>query len=221
MKIFEPSKMVDGWYGYIRYDNAAGLTLASTSTFTVTDNATNQGVFRPGLPLKYRTTAGEGAFSYGIIKSYATGTITILGISLPDPLEELQVGPGEKICQVVFQVVGDLNVADDKLGVVMKTGFNWGLPEAYVVAVRSWVETAASEADLRVALGIGAAGNDLLDSPIFLNLAQATDIVDSEVNIDAANYNIAFLEKVYVNVDQIGSGDPGGDLTVELFIVLP
>ena len=72
-----------------------------------------------------------------------------------------------------------------------------------------------------MAIGIGATANDLLSSPIYLNLAQATTIVDSAVNIDSTDYEIAFLEKIYVNIDQIGSTTAGSDLTVQLLIALP
>ena len=68
---------------YVRRDGAAGFTRTSTSTFTVTDNAKNQGFFKAGLPIRYRTTAGSGSWSYGIIKSYSSGTVAIMGISLP------------------------------------------------------------------------------------------------------------------------------------------
>jgi len=204
---------------YIRRDGAAGFTRTSTSTFTVTDNSDNQGIFKPGLPLAYRTSAGSGAFSYGIIKSYSSGTVTIMGVALPSTVGELRVGPSHKVVQVSLQVAGELAVGDDQLKTVMATAFRWLLASGYLVGVRAWVETAAAGANLLIQLGIGAAGQDLLSSQ--LSLGQATTEVDSGVTISNTYYNVDFLDKVFLNVDQVGSTTAGEDLTVELISVLP
>lgn len=213
-KVFDESDIPS----YIRQDGAAGFTRASTSTITVTDNATNQGIFVPGLPVAYRQTAGSGSFSYGIIKSYAAGTVTIMGVSLPNPLGEFRVGPAQKVFQVALQVTGTLSVGDDQLNTVMKTAFHWLMSTAYLVAARGYVETAAG-ADLHIMIGVGGAATDLLTA--VLNLAQATSIVDSGITINSTNYVLAYGTKLYLNIDQIGSGTPGSNLTVELLSVLP
>lgn len=206
---------------WTRGDSAAGFTRASTSTVTVTDNADNQALFQAGLPIKYRTTYGSGTYLYGIIKSYVTGTVTILGIELPVTVGELRIGPAYKVLQVTLQVSDALTVADDKIKAVMKTAFHWANLQGYIVAIRGQVETAASGADLHIAVGVGAAATDLLNSPIYLNLAQATSIVDSGVNINSTNYIVDLFDKIFVNVDQVGSGTAGSDLTLMLIIVLP
>ena len=206
---------------YVRRDGAAGFTRTSTSTFTVTDNAKNQGFFKAGLPIRYRTTAGSGSWSYGIIKSYSSGTVAIMGISLPSPLGELCIGPDYKVFQVSLQVAGDLATGDDQIKTVMNTEFRYGLSDGFCVGVRGQVETAASGADLHISVGIGGTSNDLFSSPTYLNLAQATTAVDSAVNISSTHYSIVFLEKFYVNIDQIGSTTPGSDLTLLVLGVLP
>jgi len=202
--------------GYIRQDGAAGFTRTSTSTFTVTDNATNQCIFVPGLPIAYRTTAGSGSFSYGILKSYSSGTVTIMGIAFPSPLGELRVGPAYKVAGVTLQVAGALTTGDDKLNTVMNTVFDWPNSDAFLVAARGKVETAASGANLHVAIGVGAAGTDLFNSPVYLYLAQSTNQVDSAVNISSSNYAVDFWDKLFVNIDQVGSGTAGSDLTIQL-----
>jgi hypothetical protein len=94
--------------------------------------------------------------------------------------------------------------------------------ESYVVRATAKLETAATGADARIAIGIGAAGSDLLSSPLYLTLpAGSTAQADSGVNIDSSNYNIQFGEKFFINVDQIGSTNPGTDLLVTLEIVTP
>ena len=207
--------------GYRRRDSAAGFTRASNSTFVITDNAVNQAIFRPGLPIAYRTTAESGDFSYGIIKNYSSGTVTILGPALPDPLGELQVGRENMVEQVTINVQGTLSIGDDQLDAVMDTEFRWGKLLAYCVAARAQVANAATDADLHVAIGIGVAANDLLNSPVYINLAQSTTAIDSEVNINTSNYDIAYDEKVFINIDQVGSTLPGNHLTVRLTFVFP
>ncbi len=56
--------------------NTSTVTWASTSTFTVTDNSTNQENFKVGRPLKYKVNS-VGTYRYGRVISYASGTVTI------------------------------------------------------------------------------------------------------------------------------------------------
>ncbi len=113
----------------------AGYTRTSISTFTVTDNTTNQSIYKAGLPLKYRTASGSGTFYYGIIKGYSSGTITIMGAPLPTTVGEMHVGPDYKVVFAAIQITGSLTTGDDKLKTVMKSGFRWNQSEAYIVAV--------------------------------------------------------------------------------------
>ncbi len=201
------------------YTNRPDFTRLSTSTFSVTDNAENQAAFKAGTAIAYRTTAGSGAFLYGIIKSYSSGTVTIMGVSLPDPLGELQTVPNNKVITAIIQIAGELTVADDQIKVIMKTGFYWEQGEAYLVALRGWVETAAAGADLNIMLARNTVSTDILNS--VLNLAQATTVVDSGITINSSNYRVSFNEKFFLNVDQIGSSTPGSDLTVNVIGVMP
>lgn len=201
------------------YIEQTGYTRISTSSFSVTDNATNQSIFKPGVPLRYEDSGSDEY--YGIIESYTTGTIVIKGIPLPDPLSKLYVGPTEKVLSVIIQIAGDLAVGDDQLATVMKTFFRWTHAEAYLVRVLGKVETAAVGADLRIAIGVAAAGTDLFNSPVYLNLVQATTEVNSGVNIKSSNYKVSWSSKIFINVDQIGSTTPGSDLTVVIQGVLP
>jgi hypothetical protein len=205
--------------GYTRRDDAAGFTRASSSTITVTDNSTNQGIFVPGYPCKYRQTAGSGDFYYGQIYSYATGTVTIVGVSLPSPLGEFHVAGTTKLASnMTLYLAGGMVTGDDKLDTLMRTEVLWLLPPAYCVFGRAKAQTAAVGANLTLTVAIGTvATRDIFSSA--LNMGTSTTAVESGVTVNTTNYSVSFGNKIYLNVDSVGTSTKGGDVTVHLVFV--
>jgi hypothetical protein len=204
---------------YVRRDNAAGFTRASGSTVTVTNNAENQSIFAPGLPVCYRETLGSGDFLWGIIHSYSSGTVTICGVALPTTIGEFRVGPAEKVASVPIQIGGVLTVGDDQLDSVHDTYFPWGFTKAYFVRAAGKVKIAASGADLNIMLAVRTVATNLITS--VLNLAQSTNIVNTGVTIDSSTYLVNLDDIIFTNIDQIGSTLPGEKLTIMYTFVFP
>jgi hypothetical protein len=167
--------------------------------------------------VSYRQTYGSGTLLYGIIKSYVTGTVTILGPEMPSSVGEFNVGPNYKVSNITLQVSGGLATGDDQIDTVMRTEFRWLCTTAYCVSARSYVKTAASGANLNIAIGIDAAGNDLVTTTY--SLGTDTTAVDTGTNISSTNYITYYADKLFINVDQVGSTNPGSDLTCCLTFV--
>lgn len=108
---------------FYKRNDAAGFSRASTSTFTVTDNTTNQGIFQTGLPVRYKENSGD-SWLYGLIKSYYAGTVTILGVELPSSIYELQVGPSTSVWSYHYTWVGS-------------TAFPWTLGSSTKVIIKA------------------------------------------------------------------------------------
>lgn len=191
------------------WTDVLSFTRASDSSFTVTDNSTNQAIFIPGRAIRYRATAGT--YVYGIVVNYAAGTVTLDGAPLTTSYDdEMQYAEGEKVITLRDYYPSNLTTGDDQGSPALK----WQEGTAYLVRVTGQLETAPTGAnDVRFAVGVGAAANDVLNSPVYIELG-GTSEVDSGININITNYSIAFGEQVYLNIDQIGSTIPGAGLGV-------
>lgn len=200
---------------YYERSNAGGFTRGSDTTITVTDNATNQGIFIAGYPIVYK----DSTDLYGMIKSYSSGTVTICGPALPSTINSFKIGPAYKVANIAFYVSGALTVEDDKLLTVMKTAYYWGGPKAYFVRGRAFVNTAAAGANLQIMFARSSAATNLLSS--VLDLGTSTSVAETTTNISTTNYLTYLDDKIFLNVDQIGSSTAGSDLSVYMYWVFP
>ncbi len=208
---------VDGTLNYYRgdgWERLVGRWTVETGTWADNDAfaVTAQRNFNEGRPLRYRGDAGD-PWLYGMVAAYAGGTVTVAGAALPNPLAEIEVGKPELIRQINFFEPGNLVQGDDFM-----SPNSWEMQDGYIVRATAKVET-ADDADAHIAIGIGAAGADLISGPGYLNLAQSTAKVATGVDIDTANYGLTFGDKIFVNVDQ--GGEPGNNLSVTLQVVTP
>jgi len=191
------------------------FTRASDSTFTVTDNAANQAIFRVGVPIRYADTVGN--WRYGMVTDYAGGTVTLSGAEMTTDFDAyLQTGNPEMLRQANFYKPGEIEDGDNFMGLA-----TWQMSEGYVVRATGQLETAADGDDALVAIGIGGAGTDLITGAGQLDLGTSTDQVATTTDIDTDNYNITFEEQIFVNVDQVGSTSPGEGLLVTLQVITP
>jgi hypothetical protein len=171
--------------------------------------------FPAGTPIRYSDALDY--WRYGMIVDCSSGTITLEGHTLDVACDTLQTGNPEMLRQVNLLAMGNLSFGD-----------NWGPPnawqlrESYIVRATAKLEQPAGTTEAWIAIGVGAVGDDLLSSPVYINLANSADEVSSGININAANYNIQFGEKIYVNIDKTGDAtNPGTDLLVTLDVVNP
>jgi hypothetical protein len=122
----------------VTWQSFSGYTRASASTFTVTDNATNQGIFIAGRALHYTVDSGATVY-YGIVDTYVTGTITIRGPPLgSSTLDSLYYDVNNvKIVQMPILIPGyyedgtSFALLHSDLGQFLK----WKQSTAYLVAI--------------------------------------------------------------------------------------
>lgn len=198
----------DGWERLVGRWTVETGARAGNDAFAVTA----QRNFNEGRPLRYRGDASD-PWLYGMVAAYAGGTVTVAGAALPNPLAEIEVGKPELIRQINFFEPGNLVQGDDFM-----SPNSWEMQDGYIVRATAKVET-ADDADAHIAIGVGAAGADLISAPGYLNLAQSTAKVATGIDINTANYSLAFGDKIFVNVDE--GGEPGNNLSVTLQVVTP
>jgi hypothetical protein len=203
----------DGWERLVGRWTVETCVLTDDDTFNPdTPTITGPRNFNEGRPLRYRGDSSD-PWLYGMVAGSAAGAVTVAGAALPNPLAEIEVGKPELIRQINFFEPGNLVQGDDFM-----SPNTWEMQEGYIVRATAKVET-ADNADVRIAIGVNAAGDDLITAPGYINLAQSTAKVATGVDISTANYSLAFGDKIFVNVDQ--GGEPGNNLSVTLQVVTP
>ncbi len=191
------------------------FTRTSDATFTVTNDAANQAAFKVGTPIRYADS--PGTWSYGMVTAYSAGTVTLAGAPMTASYDAyLQTGSPEMLRQVNFYQQGDIAAGDNFMGLA-----TWQMAEGYVVRATGQLETAANGTDALLAIGIGGASDDLIAGAGQLNLGQTGNQAATTTNIAPAKYKIGFGQRIYVNIDQIGSTTPGAGLLVTLQVITP
>lgn len=203
---------------WLNRQDSAGFTRTGDTTFTVTNNADNQAIFQERKPLRYRTTLGSGTYSYGIIKSYSSGTVTIAGAALPATVGQLQVGPNHKVTYTHINIPGDMEVTTDALNNsnLVQSRFIWQAPTAYCVYLKGQVLTAAAGANLQIAPAKNSGANDIFSAVV--DFGTATTLVDT-TTVNTSNYQIDPDDRILMEITQIGSTTAGSDMTVYLVFV--
>lgn len=189
----------------------ASFARTGATTFTVTDNATNQALFKRYKPVRFKE--GANPYKYAVVLSYATGTVTLGGAALPDPTDTLEAGPSYKTTFLHINVTGSMIVTANALNSTdyVRSKLLWTSPEAHLVHARAYVAVAASGANLLVNI----AKNTL--EVLTLNLGTATTVVGS--SSASTDYVLAPDDDIGVEIAQIGSTLPGEDLSVYLVVV--
>ena len=180
----------------------------------MTDNTDNQAIFVAGRPIRYADTVGN--WRYGMVVNYNAGTVTLDGGEMDGDYDTfLEYGQPEMLRQINFYVAGALADGSTDFG---PPSF-WQMDTGYVVRATAKLKTAAGGADAHIEIEI--AGSNLM-SPAFIDLAQATDEVDSGVTIVTTAYDINFGEAVTIKIPQAGvAGTRGEDLLVTLQVIIP
>lgn len=203
--------------GAAPWTDAGAFSRTANSTFTVTDNATNQAVFVPGRPIRYRATAST--WRYGIVTAYASGTVTIAGAPMTTgDDDEIQYGDMTRVVQVPVFIPGYFEDAANTTLIASDLGqeLTWGQGTAYLVRVRARnriADTGATDATVNVHLG----GSAALSTP--LTLAANATWYTSAVAVSTTNYEVSFDEVVEVSTAK-GTNGNAQDLSVQMTFVV-
>ncbi|MEI7594515.1 MAG: hypothetical protein WCK02_02120 [Bacteroidota bacterium] len=189
----------------------------SLSTFSVVDNSVNQAVYAAGRPLKYKVN-GIATYRYGIVKSYISGIITILGYPLTASIQEMNYGLFSQIRQETIFINGAY--ADNITSSLNKDDngayFKWNLPKAHIVqldAVNITAETGITKPIVNAFIG----ANPVLT--VGVAISNAAMWYNSGVDI-AGNYDVNFNDIIEIGVSTAGTNGVALDLTACLTFVL-
>lgn len=203
------------------WNNVAPGTVASDTTFTVTDNAENQRVFAPGRPLRFGAT-GHSTWYYAIVTTYAAGTVTIRGASYTTARDdEMQYGDYSMAFFVQFVVRGTWStaVSDTVLLSKEKTSVYWALPAAFCVGVSHKVvldDTGASQPRANLLI----AANPVSNTSTGAGRTASTSWIHTTDDVYVSNYRAAYGNAIEVRTGAEGTNDNSEDLTiVGLFIL--
>lgn len=198
------------------------FTRASDSTFTVTDNATNQAIFIKGRPIKYRATAGT--WRHGIVYDYSSGTVTIAGAPLTtSDDDEMAYGDMNRVIVETFVINGRFADAANTtlLASDLRMKYKWTRGTSFLVMISHIVGTddSGGAAQPRVNVDINGA-NPVSTSNTNAGKAVAETWTDTDVDISAMNYDINFGESLELRTDENGTNNDAVDVTVMCTFVL-
>lgn len=220
-----------GWYDQPASSSGGGasswtavtpFTRTADSTFTVTDNATNQGIFVAGRPIRYRATAGT--WRYGIVTGYSTGTVTIAGAPMTtNDDDELEYAALSNVVLREFRLDGAFaTVASTTLlWDVMGQWARWEHGPAYCVRVVHKTES-MDTGTLQPRLNAVVNGNKVGTANSNNGWDMSNTVwVSSAVDISTANYGITNGQAIELSTDAAGTNDDALTASVQLvFVVL-
>jgi len=197
------------------------ITRASDATFTVTDNAENQGIYIAGRPIRYADVAGT--WSYGMVTGYSTGTVTLRGAPMTTSFDLLlEFGEMSRVASFPVYITSTFaDAADADLIVTdMAINLHWPMGRAYCVGFDVICETADSGAnDPRVNVDI--AGANAVSSSNSSEGPEVTEtIARTTTDITVANYDIDLYDVIEITTDANGSNNDAADLTLTLYFVV-
>jgi hypothetical protein len=179
----------------VTWQSFSGYTRASASTFTVTDNATNQGIFVPGRALHYTVDSGATVY-YGIVDTYVTGTITIRGPPLgSSTLDSLYYDVNNvKIVQMPILIPGyyedgtSFALLHSDLGQMLK----WKQSTAYLVAIdaESRIIDSSSNGTINVVKCFGHSGTAQAGAATTITFSTRASATDDYYN----NYYVTIVD---------------------------
>jgi hypothetical protein len=219
-----------GWYDQPASSSGGGasswtavtpFTRTADSTFTVTDNATNQGIFVAGRPLRYRATAST--WRYGIVTGYSTGTVTIAGAPMTaNDDDELNYGSYSNVVLREFRLDGYFApvASTQLLADIMGQWARWEHGTAYLVRVVHRVEsidTGASQPRLNAVVNGNKVGTANSNNGWDMS---GSAWVSSAVDISTVNYVVSNAQTLELSTDANGTNDDAMTASVQLAFVL-
>jgi len=219
-----------GWYDQPASSSGGGasswtamtpFTRTADSTFTVTDNATNQGIFVAGRPLRYRATAST--WRYGIVTGYSSGTVTIAGAPMTtNDDDELNYGALSNVVLREFRLDGYFApvTSTQLLADIMGQWARWEHGPAYCVRIVHRVEsidTGASQPRINAVINGNKVGTANSNAGWDVS---ATAWVSSAVDISTTNYVVANAQTLELFTDANGTNDDAMTASVQLAFVL-
>jgi len=192
-------------------DDGYVTTWASSSTFTVTNDATAQAIFVKGRPLAYQLAGSGGFVKYGIVTNYSAGTVTVAGVSLGASTQtvEIKYKPLSAVVYLKSLIGGNIAVGDNQFPALKYRPCNLA-----IVEVAAELEVACTGANATVTIGNNVATTDVLTSAITITASNADTAYSSGVTVSTTNQTLTANNKLFVNIDQVGSTIAGANLSV-------
>jgi len=201
------SLVAEGWAVFTPFSRV------SDSSFSVLNTASNQAIFYPGRPIRYKDTA---AYYYGIVTAYSYGTVTLAGAPMDTShATVLEWGNMTKVIQVPLAISGacmgtaSVQLLIDKL----KTRRVWYGPTAYLVQIAHRVETVDTGAT-QPKVNMVVNGTRICTANSNAGLPVAAAWSASGVQINPTFYDINYGETYDISTDGAGTNDNASDLTV-------
>lgn len=203
-------------------DSGATATSATPGVFTVTDNADNQALFKPGRPLKFMAS-GETT-KYAIITGYTTGSVTFAGAALTGASVTYAVYTADfsRVCQVDFRILDKFSAATANTGLLASkafTSFEWEKGPAYLVCVRHKVITADTGAN-QPRVNMSIASNKVVTTNSSAGQAVSTSLSNSGIDINETYYKILFGQSVELTCDANATNNNAANLKVTGIFIL-
>ena len=199
----------------LNWTDGGSFTFASASTFTVTDNTTNQAIYVEGRPIRFKAIAGT--WKYGIVTGYSSGTVTFAGAELTAALDDyIEYDPQSKVHVETIVINGQYgdNITTSLIEDDLLAKLTWGYGNAYLVRVRHvhLSDDTTTNPDINVLVG----GSTVLDTDDVTNTSwqEAPNTSINETNYLTNQDDIIELEIATAGV----TGD-AADLTVALTFV--
>lgn len=184
--------------------------------------------YQKGRPIRY---SSGGTWSYGIVKSYSAGTVTISGIAIVDinHLAFVHFAPMQKATMMTLSVNGQFADAANQSLIQndLNTEIRWSMGKAYCIEILHKVEyldTGASQPRIngyrarppasQVPLGLGNFSEGL---NVALTWASTGDVASSGLN--PSNYDIENGDILDIGGNAQGTNNDARDLTVVLVFV--
>lgn len=199
----------------------AAFTRVSDSAFTVSDDATNQDIFKKGRPIRYRATAGT--WRYGIVTNYSVGTVTLAGapLTISDD-DEMSYTDFSRVVQTEVMIPSSFAAAGASstlINTVLKSNLLWRLGTAYLVRFGHIVDIDDSGvAQTRVNVNIANAAVGTANTNAGPAIAETWTYTTTDIN--TANYDVNQDEEIEITCDANGTNDDARDLTISLTFVL-
>ena len=207
---FAAGNLHGGWYPF-----TSTFTYASASTFTVTDNVTNQELFAAGTPIKFRQAAGT--WKYGVTTDYTTGTVTFSGAELTAVFDdELQFGDYSRVENITYAVNGTYGngVTVALLAEDLLMEYLWRYGNAYLVRAGHihLVDDTTTNPEINVLVG----GVTVFDTD---DVTALTWQYFPNTEVNETNYLINLDDPIEVEVAAAGVTGDASDLTLQLTFV--
>jgi len=216
----------DGWTLF-----SGTFTYISATSFSVSNTAANQAIFKVGRPITYRIS--PGTWDYGIVTAYVAGTITLAGASMAAGDDEMKWGDLGKVQHLSFAVNGEFADAaeSDLLENDLNYFFKWKGGLSYCVLIShiltvddSGVGGPATDnpfANVTIGSKSGVM-SDVCSSNGGDGLRVRTTWQETTNDINVANYQIDFGDDIEIKATPAGSAGENLDaanLTLQAIFV--